>query len=108
MRRGLDIKTSEMPARILCQESRASLKSFKEREGENMFKHDDDGAMIGLIMGIAIILFIVYVIVLLATIIAGIAAAGGTVYGGGHAIKNYISSFKENVIDSNRASATAA
>jgi hypothetical protein len=38
----------------------------------------------------------------LAAALAGLAAAGGTLYGGGAAVKNYILSFKENVIDSNR------
>lgn len=74
-----------------------------------MLKHDDDdGAFFGLIIGLAIIVFIVYVIFLLAAAIAGIAAAGGTAYGGGTAIKNYFSSFKENVVDSNRASTVVA
>lgn len=73
-----------------------------------MFKHDGEGAIVGLILAIVIILFIVYVIVMLLMVIAGVAAAGGTLYGGGYAIKNYFSSFKENVIDSNKASAMAA
>lgn len=41
-------------------------------------------------------------VVLVATVIVNVAVAVGTVYGAGSAIKNYISSFKENVIDSNR------
>ena len=57
-----------------------------------MSRRDDDTALIGLAIGLAIILFIVYVAVWVATV----------VYGAGSAIKNYISSFKENVIDSNR------
>ena len=74
-----------------------------------MFKHDDDGAaIIGLIIGLGFIVFIVYIIVILASIIAGIAAAGGTIFGGGSAIKNYFLSFKENVIDDNRSRVTAA
>ena len=63
-------------------------------------RDDDDTALIGLVIGLAIILFIVYVLV--ATVIVNVAVAVGTVYGAGSAIKNYISSFKENVIDSNR------
>ena len=73
-----------------------------------MFKHDGEEAIVGLIIGIAIICFIVYVIVMLAMVIAGVAAAGGTLYGGGYAIKNYFSSFKENVIDSNKVPAMVA
>jgi hypothetical protein len=70
-----------------------------------MFKTDDEGALVGLIIGLAIIVFIVYIIFLLAMVIAGIAAAGGTVYGGGTAIGNYFMSFKENMVDSNRVAA---
>lgn len=67
-----------------------------------MLKRDDGGELVGLAIGIGIILLIVYVIVILASIIAGVAAAGGTLFGGGSAIKNYVCSFKENVVDSNR------
>lgn len=67
-----------------------------------MSRRDDDTALIGLVIGLAIILFIVYVAVWVATVVVNVAAALGTVYGEGSAIKNYISSFKENVIDSNR------
>ena len=67
-----------------------------------MSRRDDDTALIGLVIGLAIILFIVYVAVWVATVVVNVAAALGTVYGAGRAIKNYISSFKENVIDSNR------
>ena len=67
-----------------------------------MSRRDDDTALIGLAIGLAIILFIVYVAVWVATVVVNVAAALGTVYGAGSAIKNYISSFKENVIDSNR------
>lgn len=72
-----------------------------------MFKRDGEEAIVGLAIGIAIICFIVYIMVLLATVIAGVAAAGGTLFGGCSAIKNYALSFKENVIDSNKV-ATAA
>ena len=67
-----------------------------------MSRRDDDTALIGLVIGLAIILFIVYVAVWVATVVVNVAAALGTFYGAGSAIKNYISSFKENVIDSNR------
>ena len=75
-----------------------------------MLKHDDGDfivGLVGLMIGLCIIAFIIYVMVLLATVILGVAAAGGTVYGGGTAVKNYFSSFKENVIDSNRGTAAA-
>lgn len=67
-----------------------------------MSRRDDDTALIGLAIGLAIILFIVYVAVWVATVVVNVAVVLGTVYGAGSAIKNYISSFKENVIDSNR------
>ena len=67
-----------------------------------MSRRDDDTALIGLVIGLAIILFIVYVAVWVATVVVNVAAALGTVYCAGSAIKNYISSCKENVIDSNR------
>ena len=67
-----------------------------------MFKHDGEEVLVGLLFGLVIVCLIVYVIVLLATIIASVAAVGGTFYGGGYAVKNYFSSFKENVIDSNK------
>lgn len=67
-----------------------------------MSQRDDDTAFAGVIVGLAFILFIVYVIALIATVIINVAVTVGTVYGAGSAIKNYISSFKENVIDSNR------
>lgn len=73
-----------------------------------MFKRDGEGIIIGLILGIVIICFIIYLIVMLAMVIAIVAAAGGMLYGGGYAIKNYFSSFKENVIDSNKAPEMAA
>ena len=76
---------------------------LKERNEKKMSRRDDDDtALIGLVIGLSIILFIVYVVVLVATVIVNVAVAVGTVYGAGSAIKNYISSFKENVIDSNR------
>lgn len=80
----------------------------KKRMVHFMFKRDGEEAIVGLVIGIAIICFIVYVIVLLATIIAGVAAASGTIFGGGSAIKNYTLSFKENVIDSNKQAPMAA
>lgn len=69
-----------------------------------MFKTDDD-AIFGLIIVLAVIALIVYIVCLLAVLIAGIATVGGTLYGGGTAIGNYFSSFKENMIDSNRVAA---
>lgn len=68
-----------------------------------MFKHDDEDPLIGLLIVLAIIVFIVYIIFILAAIISAVAGVAGTAYGGGYAIKNYASSFKENVIDSNKA-----
>lgn len=73
-----------------------------------MFKRDGAGEIVGLIFIIGIIVLIIYVVVILASIIVSVAAAGGTIFGGGSAIKNYFSSFKENVIDSNRVKSVLA
>ena len=73
---------------------------------ELKMKHD--GGFIIAILIIAFMGFIVYCLFVLATIFAGVAAAGGTLFGGGAAIKNYALSFKENIIDSNRKPAVAA
>lgn len=64
---------------------------------------DDDGifGIFGIIIGLVVILFILYIIFLIATTVIGIAAACGTVYGGGTAIVNYVSSINENIIKSN-------
>lgn len=66
---------------------------------------DDLGAIIGFVIILGVIAFIIYCIVILAGIIASIAGAGGVLWGGGTAIANYGKSFKENMIDSNRATA---
>lgn len=73
-----------------------------------MFKRDGEEAIVGLVIVLAIIGFIIYITIILATVIAGVAAAGGTLFGGCSAIRNYALSFKENVIDSNKSSAMAA
>lgn len=65
------------------------------------------GSLIGIIIMLAIAAVVIYVIVLLAGAIAAVAGAGGVLWGGGTAIVNYAKSFKENIIDSNRAVTTA-
>lgn len=54
-------------------------------------RDSDDGAMIALIMIIIVVMMIISLIVY-----------AGAFIGGFHALKNYCSSFKHNVIDSNR------
>lgn len=66
---------------------------------------DEIGAFIALVIILVLIAFIVYCIVILAGILASVAGAGGAIWGGGTAIVNYVKSFKENMIDSNRATA---
>lgn len=73
-----------------------------------MVKHDGEESIVGLIIGLFIIAFVIYILIILASIIVGVAAAGGTIFGGGSAVKNYVYSFKENVIDSNRESMMVA
>jgi hypothetical protein len=62
-------------------------------------------AFIILMIIIAIIAMIVFVIAAIFYIIVMIAAAIGTIWGGGRALINYFKSFKENVIDDNRVTA---
>ncbi len=64
---------------------------------------DDYGGIIGIFIILAVMVFIVYCIVLIASVIVAIAGIGGTLWGGGTALVNYIVSFKENMIDSNKA-----
>ena len=66
-----------------------------------MFKHDD-GDGVGVLAIIIVFFVIVYLVALLATLIATFGALGGIIFGGGSAIKNYILSFKENIIDSTK------
>lgn len=66
---------------------------------------DGIGAIVGIIAVLAVIALIVYVVVLIAGVLAATAGACGTLWGGGTALVNYIKSFKENTIDSNRAAA---
>jgi uncharacterized membrane protein len=66
-----------------------------------MFKHDDDVAA-GLIVVLVVICTIVAIIVFIASVILIVAGIVGVCLGGGTAIYNYCSSFKENVIDSNK------
>lgn len=61
------------------------------------------GALIGIALAIAAIIFVIYCIVLIAGAIAAVAGTGGVLWGGGTAVVNYSKSFKENMIDSNRA-----
>ena len=69
----------------------------------------DDGGCLGYIIigviAIVVIGFFFYFAAILASVIAGIAGAGGLAWGGGTAVVNYAKSFKENMIDSNRATA---
>ena len=63
---------------------------------ELKMKHD--GGFIIAILIIAFMGFIVYCLFMLATIFAGVAAAGGTLFGGGAAIKNYaLSEIAKNI-----------
>lgn len=72
-----------------------------------MFKHDGE-ELAGLVIGLIAVVLIVYAIIIVASILLSVATVGGTIFGGGSAIKNYVSSFKENVIDSNRSMTAAA
>lgn len=64
---------------------------------------DDYGGIIGIVLILAVIIFVIYCLIILLSVLAVFAGAGGTLWGGGTAIANYYKSFKENMIDSNRA-----
>lgn len=66
---------------------------------------DDFGTIITWVLIGAIIIFVIYCIIIIAGILVSIAGIGGAVWGGGTSIVNYIRSFKENMIDNNRAAA---
>ena len=58
-----------------------------------------DGEAIGYLAGVMIVIaIIVWILSMIAMVVVGIAAAIGAWY----SLKNYVISFKENVIDSNR------
>jgi uncharacterized membrane protein len=61
----------------------------------------DNDNIVLLVIGLIVLAIVVYIVIVLSAIFVGTAVAGGTIYGGGTAIRNYFSSFKENVIDSN-------
>ncbi|MBE6945635.1 MAG: hypothetical protein E7459_06060 [Ruminococcaceae bacterium] len=63
------------------------------------------GTLIGIALVVGAIILVVYIAILLAGAIAAVAGAGGLLWGGGTALINYGKSFKENIIDSNRAPA---
>ena len=69
----------------------------------------DDGGCLGyLIVGaiaLVVIGIVIYVAVMIASVLAAVAGAGGLAWGGGTAVANYARSFKENMIDSNKAAA---
>lgn len=60
------------------------------------------GGLFAFVIVIGVLLFILYLIAIFATVFVAAAAAGGTIYGGKTAVGNYFSSFKENMIDSNK------
>lgn len=72
---------------------------------KTMFKHDDD-ALAGLIVVLVVICAIVAIVVLIASVILIVAGVVGVCLGGGTAIYNYCSFFKENIIDSNKTPTT--
>lgn len=63
------------------------------------------GTVIGGIFALMAIAFVVYIIVMVVGAALSVVSAGGFIWGGGTALINYISSFKENIIDSNLARA---
>jgi hypothetical protein len=64
---------------------------------------DGVGTILGAALVLGIIFLFVYVVTMIAAAVVGVAAAAGSLWGGGWAFINYGKSFKENIIDSNRA-----
>lgn len=64
---------------------------------------DGIGVIIGITLVIVVIAFVIYCIIMIASVLAMVAGGAGIVWGGGTAVANYARSFKENMIDSNRA-----
>ena len=64
---------------------------------------EDLGAIIAGFLILAAVIAVVYCLFIFASMIAATGAAGGVLWGGGTAIANYGLSFKENMIDSNKA-----
>jgi len=58
---------------------------------------DSDGGCLGLILMLALIVFVIYLIIMAIYYIAMISAAIGGVYGGVIATTNYVKAFKQNV-----------
>ena len=68
------------------------------RKLDGILGFDDDGWIFGIVAIFVIIAIIVMIIVYAIIFLLGI----GALIGGFFAIRNYLASFKENVIDSNR------
>ena len=68
------------------------------RKKDGILGFDDDGWLMGIFFILVIIAIIVTIIIYAIVFLLGI----GALIGGFFAIKNYVESFKENVIDSNR------
>ncbi|MBR2835581.1 MAG: hypothetical protein IKE43_07745 [Coriobacteriales bacterium] len=60
----------------------------------------NDGCLYYLILGVIAIMVISF-LASIALYIAGLIAAGGVVYGGGLACRNYAVAFKHNILDAN-------
>jgi len=69
------------------------------RKLDGILGFDDDGWLFGIVAIFVIIAIIVMIIVYAIIFLLGI----GALIGGFFAVKNYLASFKENVIDSNRS-----
>lgn len=66
---------------------------------------DDLGGVLAFIFIVMAVILVVYIIVLLTSVLVTVASGAGILWGGGTALANYGKSFKENMIDSNRAAA---
>lgn len=68
-----------------------------EKRENCLLGYDDDGSA-----GLLLILIVIAIIITIVVLIASILVIIGACIGGFFSIRNYVLSFKENVIDSNR------
>lgn len=94
---GLRRKNQKTDVAIQCPQG------FDNDNKKEFFVMDDNrnGLVFTLVM--LAIIAVVCVTVLVAGVITSVAGASGVLWGGGTALINYGKSFKENMIDSNRA-----
>ncbi|HIW34005.1 MAG TPA: hypothetical protein IAA29_14580 [Candidatus Paenibacillus intestinavium] len=62
--------------------------------------NNNSGNLVSLLFTAILMIALIGIMFFVSSIIAAAAATGGVLWGGGVAIKNYVQSFKENMIES--------